>query len=91
MKCLLRVADTCRHPAKAGPTDDARCASCTVYMGPARGLGDIVARMANATGIAGVVQAVNPNCRCGPRLAAMNQAVPFADTTAKDSTNGPNV
>lgn len=91
MKCLLDIAGNCRHPAKSGPTDDGRCASCTLYIGPMRGLGDVVARITNATGIAGAVHAVKPNCRCGDRLAALNRAVPFADSMAKETPNGPNV
>lgn len=49
---------------------------------PSRGLGDDIAKVMHATGMATVVNAVTKaagikDCGCGKRQAAMNQAVPY--------------
>lgn len=89
MNCVYRDPNSvCRLPIMAGPTTDDRCALCIHYRGPLRGLGDVVARVTNATGIATAVHAVAPNCGCGGRMNAMNRAVPFADRPTKDAPNG---
>jgi len=59
-------------------TDDARCAACPFYNGPARGLGDIVYTVAQVTGVAAVVKAVAPDCGCEKRREALNQIFPKA-------------
>lgn len=63
---------------------DLDCARCMHYRGPLRGIGDVVARVTAATGIDAVVHAVAPNCNCGARRAALNAAVPIADSTTKE-------
>lgn len=48
---------------------------------PARGLGDVIAKVTHATGIDKVVKAVagKKGCGCAKRQAALNAAVPFAE------------
>lgn len=46
------------------------CLRCPQYDGPARGVGDVVAKITKAVGI-------KPCGGCAKRRAAMNQAVPF--------------
>jgi len=56
------------------------CETCEHYRGPSRGLGDVVAKVAQATGVAAVVKAVaGDGCGCGGRRAALNRAVPFRE------------
>lgn len=56
------------------------CARCEHYRGPSRGLGDVVAKVAQATGVAAVVKAVaGEGCGCGKRREALNRAVPFRE------------
>jgi hypothetical protein len=56
------------------------CETCEHYRGPSRGLGDVVAKVAQATGVAAAVKAVvGEGCGCGKRRAALNRAVPFKE------------
>lgn len=56
------------------------CETCPEYKGRPRGLGDIVAKVAETTGVATVVKAVvGEGCGCGQRRAALNRAVPFRE------------
>jgi hypothetical protein len=56
------------------------CARCDKYKGPARGLGDVVAKVAQVTGVAAVVKRVaGDGCGCAGRRAALNRAVPFRE------------
>lgn len=58
----------------------AACETCDQYRGPSRGLGDVVAKVAQATGVAAVVKTVaGDGCGCGKRRAALNRAVPFKE------------
>lgn len=57
-------------------TDDARCAACPFYNGPARGLGDVVHAVARATGVAAVVKTVAPDCGCQKRREELNRQFP---------------
>lgn len=57
----------------------AACETCEHYRGPSRGLGDVVAKVAESTGMAAVVKAVAGDCGCGKRRAALNRAVPFRE------------
>ena len=47
------------------------CASCMSYSGNIRGLGDIVAKVAQVTGIAAVVK--RSGCNCGARRKKLNE------------------
>lgn len=59
------------------------CNACDRYDGPARGIGDVVANVAEATGVAAaarvVEKATGKPCGCAERRAALNKAVPFTD------------
>jgi hypothetical protein len=78
-RCRANVDGICIHPRAGGDATAERCASCVHYVGPMRGIGDVVHRVAESTGVAAVVHAVAPNCGCSERRAALNRAVPFAD------------
>jgi hypothetical protein len=47
------------------------CASCMSYSGNIRGLGDIVAKVAQVTGIAAVAK--RSGCNCGARRKKLNE------------------
>jgi len=79
MGCVHRFSLICASPRTDGVASDEKCASCSHYRGPMRGLGDIVAAVTEATGVARVVHAVAPDCGCAKRRAALNAAVPFSD------------
>lgn len=49
------------------------CASCMSYSGNIRGLGDIVAKVAQVTGIAAVAK--RSGCNCGARRKKLNEIV----------------
>jgi hypothetical protein len=78
-KCNHRFDLVCASPKTDGVASDEKCASCAHYRGPMRGLGDVVAAVTEATGVARVVKAVHPNCKCLERRAALNAAAPFPD------------
>jgi len=82
MSCTFRIAEICRHPRlERRQVDDEACAACPRYAGPDRGLGDRVARLAEATGIASVVRAVERvtgrPCGCQKRRESLNQKLPI--------------
>jgi hypothetical protein len=80
-KCVFRLSQQCVHPVHRGATDDARCASCAAYAGPPRGVGDVIHRALDSTGIHKVL----PPCfGCTKRRAALNAAMPFTDEPRKD-------
>jgi hypothetical protein len=84
IKCHHYFAGRCQHPEiKVAPTPEV-CSLCELYRGPARGLGDRVAAVTSATGIAAVVRAVSAatgtDCGCAKRRAALNAAVPEKGT-----------
>jgi hypothetical protein len=74
----------CIHMMVRREVSESDCAVCPHYRGPLRGVGDMVARVTAATGIDAVVHAVAPNCNCGARRAALNAAMPIADSTNKE-------
>lgn len=59
------------------------CAGCEHYAGPDRGLGDTVARVARATGIAAVARTVERvtgrPCGCAKRREILNGKFPAHD------------
>jgi hypothetical protein len=78
MSCTFRIAEVCRHPRlERRQVNDDVCAVCPKYAGPDRGLGDKVARLAEATGIAAVARTVERvtgrPCGCAARRAALNK------------------
>lgn len=71
-RCALEAAVSSQLPAA--------CETCSQYRGPSRGLGDVVAKVAQVTGVAAAVKAVaGDGCGCGKRRAALNRAVPFRE------------
>jgi len=83
-QCRHYFAGRCQHPEiKVAPTPEVY-SLCELYRGPARGLGDRVATITSATGIAAVVRAVSAatgtDCGCAKRRAALNAAVPEKGT-----------
>lgn len=57
------------------------CGICPHYDGPPRGAGDVVERVARATGVKRLVKAVEAAtgkpCGCSARQASLNRAIPF--------------
>jgi hypothetical protein len=57
--------------------------ACPLELFPSRGLGDTIAKITHATGIAKAVEAVSKAtgipCNCPERQAALNEAVPYKD------------
>ena len=79
MSCAFARANICRHPRLVREKATAeRCTACPHYDGPARGLGDVVHRVAEVTGVARVVKAVGADCGCQKRREALNQTFPKA-------------
>jgi hypothetical protein len=72
LRCVLNLATAEQLPAA--------CGTCGRYQGPSRGLGDVVAKVAQVTGVAAVVKRVaGEDCGCAGRRAALNRAVPFRE------------
>jgi hypothetical protein len=70
--CLLGLATPEQLPAA--------CDTCEHYRGRSRGLGDVVAKVAQVTGVAAVVKKVaGEDCGCAGRRAALNRVVPFRE------------
>jgi len=42
-----------------------------------RGLGDTIAKITHATGIAKVVKIINPDCGCDERQEWLNKKIPY--------------
>lgn len=65
------------------------CAGCEHYDGPARGLGDRVAAVTRATGIAAAARVVSrvtgKPCGCAQRRARLNAAFPTSCPQAESS------
>lgn len=79
VRCFHDRADVCRHAKLPRlETTAERCRTCPHYDGPARGLGDVVHRVAEVTGVARVVKAVKGDCGCQKRREALNQTFPKA-------------
>ena len=81
LTCLyIRPGPRCVHGMATPDQLPAACDTCDQYRGPSRGLGDAVAKVAQATGVAAVVKAVaGDGCGCGKRRAALNRKVPFRE------------
>ena len=47
------------------------------YETKSKGLGDTVAKITNATGIAKIVKIITPNCGCDKRQEWLNKTVPY--------------
>lgn len=70
--CMKGLATPDRMPAA--------CETCPQYRGPVRGLGDLVHKVAEATGVARVVKAVTKgDCGCHGRRVALNRRLSFRE------------
>lgn len=57
------------------------CARCPSYEGPARGLGDAIKSLSDASGISTIVHAVaGEDCGCQKRRERLNRLAPFRKT-----------
>lgn len=82
MKCLFFHSNPLRCKINAATPEQlpGACETCEHYRGPSRGLGDVVAKVAQVTGVAAAVKAVaGEGCGCGKRRAALNRAMPFKE------------
>ena len=62
------------------------CRRCEHYAGPSRGLGDVIHRVTEATGIAHVTRVVTGGkCNCQARREALNEKFPVS---ANESIDG---
>ena len=82
MSCIYFRSTPVRCAIKAAAPEQlpAACETCDQYKGSSRGLGDIVHKVAQVTGVAAVVKRVaGEDCGCAGRRAALNRAVPFRE------------
>jgi len=88
MSCKHHDGNGCSLGLFGGRPSAGVCAMCERYDGPARGAGDIVHRVAKATGIATVTKAVEratgKPCGCAQRRAALNDALPLPDESTDE-------
>lgn len=71
MTCVRLVEGKCSLGLFNGSPKQMQCASCMSYSGNIRGLGDIVAKVAQVTGIAAVAK--RSGCNCGERRKKLNE------------------
>jgi hypothetical protein len=87
MNCRHHDGKGCSLGLFGGKPSPGVCSVCDQYDGPARGVGDIVHKVAKATGIAKAAKAVEQvtgkPCGCAERRAALNAAVPFSDEASR--------
>lgn len=80
MTCRHHDGRECSLGLYGGRPSPGVCARCERYNGPARGLGDRVAAIAEATGVAAVARTVErvtgKPCNCAQRRAALNARFP---------------
>jgi hypothetical protein len=74
VKCRYAFGGVCRHiELPRLPAVSERCDGCDKYAGPARGLGDVVKKVADATGVSKVAP---KGCGCQRRREALNRILP---------------
>lgn len=73
--CTKWNGERCTMERFGGTPSAGVCRICDDYDGPARGLGDTVERLLDATGIGGVVKAVagSRDCGCSRRRTRLNE------------------
>ena len=80
MSCRHHDGRGCSLGLYGGRPSPGVCAQCEHYDGPARGLGDRVAAVTRATGIAAATRVVSrvtgKPCGCAQRRAALNERFP---------------
>jgi len=84
MSCKHHIDGECRNSLALplyGPRPSAGvCGVCEHYEGPARGVGDIVATVAKATGVEALVKATVGDCGCNSRKQFLNEKFPLRNT-----------
>jgi hypothetical protein len=73
MTCVRLIEGKCSLGLFNSSPKKMQCASCMSYSGNIRGLGDIVAKVAQVTGIAAVAK--RSGCNCGERRKKLNEIV----------------
>ena len=82
MKCDHHNGEGCSLGLFGGRPSPGVCATCDQYQGKPRGIGDIVQKVAEKTGVKAVVEKVaGKDCGCGRRRDKLNKAVPFGGKT----------
>lgn len=80
MSCKHLDGQDCVLGLHGGRPSAGVCARCSSYEGPSRGLGDVVHKVAQVTGVSAVFKrVVAENCGCAGRRAALNRAMPFRE------------
>lgn len=81
MKCVHLVGYDCSLGLCGGRPARACCFQCDRYDGPARGAGDLVRKVTEATGIHAIVSKVaGTDCGCTQRQQALNRLLPSRST-----------
>ena len=82
MSCDHHNGEGCSLGLFGGRPSPGVCATCDQYQGKPRGIGDMVQKVAEKTGIKSVVEKVaGKDCGCGKRRDILNKAVPFGGKT----------
>ena len=71
MTCVRLVEGRCSLGLFGGSPKQMQCAGCMSYSGNIRGLGDIVAKVTQVTGIAALAK--KSGCNCGARRKKLNE------------------
>ena len=73
MTCVRLVDGRCSLGLFNGSPKKMECAGCMSYSGNIRGLGDIVAKVTEVTGIAALAK--RSGCNCGERRKKLNEII----------------
>lgn len=77
MKCVHLNGYDCSLGLCGGRPARSCCFRCDKYDGPARGAGDLVRKVTEATGIHAVVSRISgTDCGCSKRQEALNRLLP---------------
>lgn len=77
MKCVHLVGYDCDLGLCGGRPAPTCCFRCDKYDGPARGAGDVVRKVTQATGIHAVVSRIaGTDCGCSKRQQTLNRILP---------------
>ena len=78
MSCNHHNGEGCSLGLFGGRPSPGVCATCDQYQGKPRGIGDMVQKVAEKTGIKAVVEKVTGGgCGCNERRDKLNKLVPF--------------
>ena len=71
--CERMIEGRCSIDLFGGTPTPKQCDGCVAYLGPIRGVGDVVAL---ALSRLGADKVASKNCRCGKRRATLNKILP---------------